>query len=190
MTDKTKVVDVYDDEDTISYMIEHYTSAEDSDDARAQAVKEIAAVTGKSTVSVRGKLHALGVYIPKIVPKKGNVVTKDKLADKIASIADGEYGIKISEGEVESLAKANKTVLLKVIKMIEMIDDFEDDKTHSTATSNGSGTNSKAAYYEQAVNETQKLTELLDNSDLKDFVNAVDEKAKANTNEIQVVAAH
>lgn len=123
MTDVT--VDVYDDKAVLEHMKEEYVGAEDNEAARASVVEMLAEELGKSIPSVRGKLGSMGVYKPKVIAKKGSHVTKQALAEKIADTMLAEYGITVAEGEVESLAKANKTVLNKLIKVFETDVEFE-----------------------------------------------------------------
>lgn len=114
--------DPYDDPVVLDMMRDYYIGADDTEEARAAAVREMAIAYGKTPSSIRGKLGALGVYKPKVIAKPGNVITKDKLADKIAKIALEEYGVNFSDGEIESIAKCNKTALKKFLKMIEIIE--------------------------------------------------------------------
>ena len=80
-------------------------------------VAEIAEAMGKTARSIIAKLSREGVYKRKeYVSKTGAApVKKDTLADKIGALCD------LSEGEIESLAKANKTALDKVLAKLSMI---------------------------------------------------------------------
>jgi hypothetical protein len=73
-------------------------------------VEKIAEILGKTTRSVIAKLSKEGVYKAKTyVSKTGEKpVKKDAHADAIGAV------LKLSEGEIESLTKANKTALVKI----------------------------------------------------------------------------
>lgn len=79
------------------------------------AVEEIAARMGKTVRSVIAKLSREGVYHRKEYTTKAGEkpVKKDVHADAIGKIA------MLSEGEVESLTKANKTALVKILTVLE-----------------------------------------------------------------------
>jgi len=74
-------------------------------------VEKIAETLGKTARSVIAKLSKEGVYKAKAyVSKTGEKpVKKDEHADAVGAI----FGL--SEGEIESLTKANKTALVKII---------------------------------------------------------------------------
>ena len=74
-------------------------------------VEAIAAEIGKSVRSVIAKLTREGVYKAKTYTTKTGEkpVKKDEHAEAIGVIFD------LSEGEVDSLTKANKTALVKII---------------------------------------------------------------------------
>lgn len=74
------------------------------------SVEDIAAEIGKTVRSVIAKLSREGVYKAKeYVTKTGEKpVKKDVTADAIGAI------LRMTEGEIESLAKANKTALKKI----------------------------------------------------------------------------
>lgn len=76
-----------------------------------QSVDTIAGTVGKTAKSVVAKLVRMGIYNPKkYVTKTGEApVKKDQTADAIGSI------LGLSENEADSLAKANKTALQKVL---------------------------------------------------------------------------
>ena len=78
-------------------------------------VETLAMQLGKSVKSVVAKLSRLGVYKKKeYVTKTGEaVVKKDELADKLAAM----FGL--TEPEAESLTKANKTALVKILAKFE-----------------------------------------------------------------------
>lgn len=90
------------------------TSAILNDYASGVSVETIAAAVGKSVRSVVAKLSREGVYKKKeYVTKNGEaVVKKDALADKMAEV----FGL--TEAETESLTKANKTALLKILAKV------------------------------------------------------------------------
>jgi len=73
-------------------------------------VETIAETLGKTARSVIAKLSKEGVYKAKTyVSKTGEKpVKKDAHADAIGAV------LKLSEGEIESLTKANKTALVKI----------------------------------------------------------------------------
>lgn len=78
------------------------------------AVETIAESLGKTVRSVVAKLSREKVYVAKTyVSKTGApVVKKDAHADAIGAI------LKLSENEVESLTKANKTALEKIFQAL------------------------------------------------------------------------
>ena len=77
-------------------------------------VETIAEAMGKTTRSVIAKLARLGVYKAKeYTTKTGEKpVKKDETADAIGKV------LGLSDGEIESLAKANKTALAKLWKFM------------------------------------------------------------------------
>lgn len=74
-------------------------------------VEALAQEFGKTVRSVVAKLSREGVYKKKeYVSKTGEKpVKKDETADKIGTL------VGLSEGEVDSLTKANKTALVKIL---------------------------------------------------------------------------
>jgi hypothetical protein len=81
------------------------------------SVADLAVAFGKTTRSIIAKLSREGVYQKKAyVSKTGEaVVKKDALADKMAEV----FGL--TEAEADSLTKANKTALKKILdKFAEM----------------------------------------------------------------------
>ena len=76
-----------------------------------QSVESIADAMGKSVRSVVAKLSREGVYQAKsYVSKTGErPVKKDIVADQIANI------LQLTEAEADSLTKANKTALNKIL---------------------------------------------------------------------------
>ena len=79
-----------------------------------ETVSQFAEKFGKTVKSVIAKLSREGVYQKKeYVSKAGTKPEKkDSVADAIGSI------LGLSEGEIESLAKANKTALQKIFKAL------------------------------------------------------------------------
>ena len=85
--------------------------------AEGVSVAELATMFGKTTRSVIAKLSREKAYVKKeYVTKTGEtVVKKDALADKMAEV----FGL--TESEADSLTKANKTALKKILdKFAEM----------------------------------------------------------------------
>jgi hypothetical protein len=99
----------YTDEQTAA-MIADYTA-----NPTKATVEALAAALGKSTRSITAKLARSGVYKAKeYVSKTGEKpVKKDELADKLS----GMFGLTASEAD--SLTKANKTALLKILAKFE-----------------------------------------------------------------------
>jgi hypothetical protein len=81
------------------------------DYANGVAVEAIAAKVGRSVRSVVAKLSRLGVYKAKEYTAKNGTapVKKESLADKIGVICE------LTEAEMDSVAKANKTALTKIL---------------------------------------------------------------------------
>lgn len=79
--------------------------------AEGSTVESIAESMGKTVRSVVAKLSREGVYRKKEYTTKGGErpVKKDVTADEIGRI------VGLSEGEVDSLTKANKGALLKIL---------------------------------------------------------------------------
>lgn len=90
-------------QDQVSQMVADYQAG--------QSVESIADGMGKSVRSIVAKLSREGVYQAKsYVSKTGEKpVKKDLVADQIAHILD------LTESEADSLTKANKTALLKIL---------------------------------------------------------------------------
>lgn len=89
--------------DQVSQMVADYQAG--------QSVESIAEAMGKSVRSIVAKLSREGVYQAKsYVSKTGEKpVKKDLVADQIANI------LQLTEAEADSLTKANKTALLKIL---------------------------------------------------------------------------
>lgn len=80
----------------------------------AATVAELAADLGKTVRSVVAKLSREGVYVAKTYTTKSGEtpVKKDDLADRMASA----FGL--TEAEADSLTKANKTALVKILAVV------------------------------------------------------------------------
>lgn len=80
----------------------------------AETVEKLAKQFGKSVAQIRAKLVNLQVYKAKeYTTKQGEKPQKkDETADAIGRI------LGLSEGETDSLAKANKTALAKILKFV------------------------------------------------------------------------
>lgn len=91
-------------------MVQQYTAA-----PTAETVASMAEALGKSVRSIVAKLTREGVYKKKeYTTKKGEApVTKEELASKLAELCG------LSEAEADSMAKANKTGLQKIIAKLE-----------------------------------------------------------------------
>lgn len=107
MTTTTKVVN-YTEAQTAEMIAEYKANP------TAETVAALAAKMGKTARSVIAKLSREKVYIAKVyVSKTGEKpVKKDSVADAIGAV------LKLSEGEIESLAKANKTALNKIFEAL------------------------------------------------------------------------
>ena len=93
----------------VNYTVEQ-TAQVKADYLAGVTVETIAAAVGKTTRSVIAKLSKEGVYKAKTYTSKTGEkpVKKDAHADAIGAV------LKLSEGEIESLTKANKTALIKI----------------------------------------------------------------------------
>ncbi len=105
----TKVVKV-----KFDYLTAEQTTKMVADYAAGVAVETIAESMGKTVRSVVAKLSREKVYVAKTyVSKTGApVVKKDAHADAIGAI------LKMTESEIESLTKANKTALEKIFSAL------------------------------------------------------------------------
>jgi hypothetical protein len=94
---------------TVNYTPEQTEKAK-ADYLAGVTVEKIAEALGKTARSVIAKLSKEGVYKAKVyVSKTGEKpIKKDAHADAIGAV------LKLSDGEIESLAKANKTALIKI----------------------------------------------------------------------------
>lgn len=104
-------------EKTVNYTAEQTTALVEAYKANPSedTVKAFAEQFGKSVRSIVAKLSRENVYIKKEYKAKegSNPLAKDELATLI-----GEF-VGLSEGEMESLAKANKTALQKILVKIQ-----------------------------------------------------------------------
>lgn len=92
-------------------MVEAYTNA-----PTQSTVEALALEMGKTVRSVVAKLSREGVYKKKeYLTKKGEaVIKKDNLADELGMLAG------LTEAEITSLAKANKTALAKLVALVKL----------------------------------------------------------------------
>lgn len=81
----------------------------------AETVSAFAESFGKSVKSIVAKLSREGVYQKKEYTTKAGVapVKKDAIADELQSIFN------LSEAEADSLTKANKTALVKILAAVK-----------------------------------------------------------------------
>jgi len=109
--------DIYKSEGVIESMIAAYTGSEDTDEARADVVAQLAEELGKSVPSVRAVLVKQGVYKAKVrTTKEGTtIVKKFELVDKISVF----LATPLTESEAESLEKPTKTTLKKILAALE-----------------------------------------------------------------------
>ena len=100
----------------VNYTVEQ-TAAIVSDYKAGIAVEQIAATVGRSIRSVIAKLSREGVYQKKeYVTKKGEAVQKkDALASQLMLLAG------MTEAEADSLAKVNKTALVKLLAIVKSV---------------------------------------------------------------------
>jgi len=108
MAKATKIVN-YTTEQTAE-MVQAYTA-----NPTAATVEDMAAVMGKTVRSVIAKLSREKVYLKKeYVTKAGEPVQKkDAIADELADV----FGL--TEAEADSLTKANKTALSKILATVQ-----------------------------------------------------------------------
>lgn len=86
-----------------------------ADYAEGMSVAQLAEKFGKSIRSITAKLSREKVYVKKEYKTKTGeaVVKKDSLADQLAVV------VGLNEAETESLTKANKTALAKILAKLE-----------------------------------------------------------------------
>ena len=96
-------------------LIAEMAGAAETGTLNAANAEMLAAEFGKTVKSVVAKLSRMGVYQKKVYTTKTGdaVVKKDSLADKLAEI------VGLTEAETDSLTKANKTALAKIIAKLE-----------------------------------------------------------------------
>lgn len=99
---------------TVNYTAEQ-TAAMLADYAAGVSTEAIAAKVGKTVRSVVAKLSREGVYQKKErVSKTGEaIVKKDSLADQLGML------VGLTEAETDSLSKANKTALAKILNCVK-----------------------------------------------------------------------
>lgn len=100
-------------EKTVNYTAEQ-TAAMVADYQNGMSVEVLAEKMGKTVRSIVAKLSREGVYKKKEYKTKTGeaVVKKDAHADAIGAI------LRLSEGEIDSLTKANKTALQKIFNAL------------------------------------------------------------------------
>lgn len=113
MTAKTKDVN-YTEAQTAELVAAYVAVKDESREVRDTVVKQFAEKFGKTTRSIVAKLSRADVYVAKeYVGKTGEKpVKKDAHADAIGAV------LNLSENEIESLTKANKTALEKIFKAL------------------------------------------------------------------------
>ena len=91
-------------------MVEQYSAAPTAD-----TVAALATALGKTARSIVAKLSREKVYKAKTYATKTGetVVSKEDLADKLTKLAD------LTASEADSLTKANKTALKKIVALLE-----------------------------------------------------------------------
>jgi hypothetical protein len=116
MTVKTVKVANYTPEQTAE-LVSAYTA-----ESTKATVEAFAAKFAKSSRSIIAKLSKEGVYkAPEKVTKNGEpVIKKDAHADAIGAV------LLMTEAEIESLTKANKTALVKIFKALANSKPLED----------------------------------------------------------------
>jgi hypothetical protein len=99
---------------TVNYTPEQ-TAAVVADYQAGVSVEQIAVAVGKSVRSVVAKLSREGVYAKKVYTTKNGdaVVKKDALASELMLL------VGLTEAEADSLAKANKTALAKIVAVVK-----------------------------------------------------------------------
>ena len=107
-TTKTPKVENYTAEQTAKMVAEYVAQP------TKETVEMLAIGMGKTVRSVIAKLSREKVYVAKVYKTKTGekVEKKDETADAIGAV------LKMSEPEIESLTKANKTALVKIWKAI------------------------------------------------------------------------
>jgi hypothetical protein len=116
MTTATKTVKVvnYTPEQTAN-MVDAYVKGSTVADIAAMVGKSVRSVTAKLSRELKGTEHE---YKAKTYKTKsgGEVVSKEDLADKLTVLAS------LTEAEADSLTKANKTALAKIVALLSAAD--------------------------------------------------------------------
>lgn len=114
MAAKTEKTVNYTPEQTAELVAGFRAVANESRETRDAVVKAFAEKFGKTTRSIVAKLSREKEYIKKEYETKTGEkpVKKDETADAIGAV------LKLSENEIESLTKANKTALVKIFAVL------------------------------------------------------------------------
>ena len=117
--------DPYTNKATLEQMKVMYTAAT-SDTERAEVVTILVEQLGKSKSSVIGKLGALKVYkaVKRTTKSGGPIVRKWEVVDQIIEAS----GIEFTDAEADSLAKATKTTLTKLLNRFNVEEVYEEDE--------------------------------------------------------------
>lgn len=115
MAAKTEKVANYTDEQTTELVAAYTAVRGESREVRDALVKDFAEKFGKTVRSITAKLSREKVYVAKeYVTKTGETVQKkDEWADAIGKVIPS-----LTEAELESLTKANKTALKKIFETL------------------------------------------------------------------------
>lgn len=115
MTAKTAKVVNYTEAQTAEMVAAFEKVRGENQETRDAMVAELAAKFGKTVRSIRAKLSKEKVYVAKeYVSKTGEPVqSKNEWADAIGKVIPS-----LSENEIDSLTKANKTALEKIFKVL------------------------------------------------------------------------
>jgi hypothetical protein len=114
-TAKTEKPANYTAEQTAELLAAYNAVREGTEEARVAVVEAFAKKFGKNVRSIRAKLTVAGVYIAKQYTNKNGEkpMDKEEWADAIGKFIPG-----MSESEVTSLTKANKTALRKIVEVL------------------------------------------------------------------------
>ena len=114
-TTKTEKTVNYTEAQTTEIVAAFNAVRQDTREARDKVVADLAAKFGKTTRSIVAKLSREKVYIAKeYTSKTGEAVqSKNEWADAIGKVIPT-----LSENEIESLTKANKTALKKIFDVL------------------------------------------------------------------------
>jgi trehalose/maltose hydrolase-like predicted phosphorylase len=115
MATKTEKTVNYTDEQTTELVAAYTAVVGESREVRDTVVAEFATKFGKTVRSITAKLSREKVYVAKeYVTKTGETVQKkDEWADAIGKVIPS-----LTESELESLTKANKTALKKIFETL------------------------------------------------------------------------